>query len=171
MIHRALLFCLLGLGLTACGHDHDAHLAVRGSATVDLDGTESGFEFADDMLLEDDRIGRYDRIAGHCAIDRGAAGEPDVVSLSLSRPDGSTSGGEGVRSLVFRLEGESTKVTAMMGDTEFSADGGAACTVTELYRDDHERIFGLESDCAVSDDAGRTAQVVADLHYAGCDVQ
>ena len=163
-------FALIAV-LAGCADDDPARLKVRGAATVALDGTSSGFDFADDVLLEDDRVGRYDRVAGHCVVSRGATGEPDILTVGLTVPDSAPVMGEGVRSIEIRVEGPGVaKVTAMMGETEFTGDAGATCTVTELYRRADEGVAGLEADCEIADATGRTAQASADLHFAGCSV-
>ncbi len=168
---RALFILTLLLTLLGCADDDAESLRVRGAAVLVLDGTSSGFEFDGDRLLEDDRIGRYDRVAGHCTVDRGVDGEPDVVSLSLSLPDAVETEGDGARAFRVRLEGESAgKVTAMMGETEFSSDLGGECSATELYRDLDAGLIGLDVDCEIRDETGRSASATADLHSGGCEV-
>jgi len=166
---RILLPCLALLaGLAGCADDDPARLKVRGSALVELDGTRSGFEFADDTLLEDDRVGRYDRQAGHCTIDRGETGEVDILSVGVSLPTDAPVMGEGVRSLTVRIEGIAGKVTAQMGDVEFVGDSGPGCTVIESYLDREGGVAGVEVSCELADADGRTAGATAELHFAGC---
>lgn len=172
MLSRRTLLPLLVLGalLAGCGN-HEHGLAVRGAVQVEVDGTQTGFDFARETRLEDDRIAEPNGpIAGHCTIGDGGVGEPTIVSLGIRRTTTDSEPGAGMRAFELRLE-EGTgqgSVKAELGIGTYEAQAGTDCTATLEYFDAQEHMAGASVDCVVRTADGATAHAIAELDFVGC---
>src|SRR5690606_10183523 len=82
LVARSLwIVAALAMGLLGCADEEKGYLRVQGAAVVVLpDDTETGFDFVDDVRLDDDRIAPRDgRIAGHCTLGPGEGTDLDVL--------------------------------------------------------------------------------------------
>lgn len=162
------------LGAAGCADDDPDHLRVRGEALVELgDGTRTGFEFADDVRLDDDRVAPRDgRIAGHCTIGLGGDGEHDVLSVGLSRTVPEGEAGMGLGAITVRMDDPETgEVSAELGGQTFSGASGATCTLSRAYFEPQQGLAGVIGECALTGPTGATATATVDLHFAGCSVE
>ena len=153
---RTLLLASL-LALLAVGCADDA-LAVSGSVELSGDAIETGFDFASEINLADDRVSQ-EVFSGHCVITDDDVNDVESVELAIRRP-GSADG----------LERFALEATAG-GDAslEFETDSGAFrtdCDVETLYLDDDCGTYGVAFDCAID---GATSGR-GELHFVGCDV-
>jgi len=169
-----ILLALLVPLAAGCGDDSD-HLRVRGVANVELaDGTRTGFDFPDATRLVDDSgaVGP-DIMAGHCIIEQGAAGSGARLHIGVGRPNASDLG---LRSLEVTIDEPGRPATgqvrAKVGEAEYVGVSGAECTIEEAYLLMDDRIGGALVDCTVvASGATETAHAIADLHFAGCELQ
>jgi len=174
LLRRAPIAVVLSgllLSLAGCGEDEDP-LTVRGTVDVTLDGTRTGFEFATDTHIDDDRVAPADgRVAGHCTLSKSADGETSVISVGIVRPTVSAED-TGVRSFVIRVddprEPARGAVTAELGADTFTATAtDAGCTIEVTYLDVDGGAVGLRSECAITSGT-KTASSVSELELSGC---
>lgn len=157
-----------------CANDDEGYLRAQGAAVAVLpDGTETGFDFPNDVRLDDDRIAPADgRLAGHCTIGRGGEGEHDVLDVAIVRTGEPAEDDLGIRSLTVHLDDPATgSLTAELAGATFSAESGATCSVSRPYVETRDGLAAVMADCTVADPDGRTAQLIVDLQFVGCDLQ
>jgi hypothetical protein len=172
-LHR-LLPALVLLSAAACADDDPGHLRAQGAAVVVLeDGTETGFDFADYIRLDDDRVSPLDgRLAGHCAIGVGAEGEHDVLSVAIVRtaPEGEED--QGLRAIELRLDSATSgTIEAKLGSGTFTAESGATCSLSRPYVEHQDGLAAVMADCTIADSDGNTATAMVDLQLAGCRLE
>jgi len=166
------LSCVLVLALAAVGCADDDRLSVLGELTVDVDGTPSGFEFAQRThLVDDDIVAEDGPLAGHCRFGRDSEGD-SVLSVALERPGVNPEGANIKRfqariSLTDAVEDE-VFVELGLGD-HVGTTASDDCTVTVDYADREDEHAGVLLDCVLQGPEASTAHVSGELYYAGCD--
>ncbi len=168
----SLVALLLALG---SGCADDPHLSVLGNVEIEVDGSTTGFEFAQQTnLIEEDLLEPGETLfAGHCRI--GETEEGRFVSVALVRPDAAS---EGIQAERFRIRmpvdggTRGSRVEALLGGTDFSATlDDAGCDVTVDYVSSDDAIAGLTFDCTMRDADNVAARAVGELHYGACTAQ
>jgi hypothetical protein len=164
------------LALAGCASDDAAGLTVRGSLRASLAGGESAFTFPTETRLFDDRVAPGDgAIAGHCTIRVGRAGEPDTVSIGVSRSGAVPAGDRSLREIAVQIDdpsGPRGVVTATFGASETFAGGpGAACAATLDYDAEGEYASLTLTRCTLAGTGADTATLDGELELAGCDVR
>lgn len=169
---RRLLPTILALSAVACADDDPGYLRVRGAAVAVLpDGTETGFDFPNDVRLDDDRIARADgRIAGHCTIGTGGEGEHDVLHVGIRRTG--ADGDLGLRRLEIRMDDPMRgEVRAQLGNDSYEGSSEGECMLSRPYVERQDGLAAVVADCVVAGGDGRTAQLAVDLQFVGCTVE
>lgn len=160
---RLALFGSTVLALAACGGGGNSYTSVGGDVRIEVDGTPTGFTFAQDTRLEDPRVARDDgRIAGFCAFYDG-----EVVSVGLARTVNTPPEGIEVREVEAQLRPEGGTVSALLGDTQFSATH-AECSTWE-YMKIGEAIVAIALECELADAGGQLASLTMDVDFEGCE--
>jgi hypothetical protein len=155
--------------LTAGACAEPEGLRVNGSASLELEGSQSGFFFSDTtFLVEGEPMIGDSRIGGTCVLPPMGG----LASLTLAR----SGMGEGIavssleievgQSALGEAEGRVEVTTAAA--TFIGVDGMGECRIDESYRDLADGYIGVDIDCKVRDASNREASLVAELHYAGC---
>lgn len=172
------LFLLLALA--GCASDpSDNSLKVAGNATAmeSSSAAGSGFNFATETLLYDDRVAPDNGvIAGHCTIQRGPVGVPDVIDVGITRTSAVDVTDRGMRSYAVRIDDPGSplvgSVTTVLGTDTFTSAGGVDCNIQLLNYDIEERVATVAvSDCTVATSASATATTSASLSFVNCDVR
>lgn len=177
-IKTSSVAALLFLGLVGCSDD-DNSLKVNGNATATVSATSamSGFNFATDTLLYDDRVSPDNGvIAGHCTIDQGPVGVPDVIDVGITRTGERDPNDLGMRSVSVRVDNVgpplSGSVTEVIGADTYTSTAGTDCNIQVLSYDADERTATVAvSDCTVATGASATATTSVSLAFTGCDVR
>lgn len=165
---------ILLVALTACADEDPGYLRVQGVAVVVLeDGTETGFDFPNDVRLDDDRIAPADgRIAGHCTIGTGGEGEHDVLHVGITRTVADAESELGLRGLVIRMDDPlSGEVQAELGHASLSGSSEAECTLSRPYVERQDGLAAVVADCMLAGPEGESAQLAVDLQFVGCTVE
>jgi hypothetical protein len=167
---------LVALAVPGCASDDDAGLTVRGTLRGALAGGESAFNFPTETRLFDDRVAPGDgAIAGHCTIRVGRAGEPDTVSIGVSRSGAVAPGDRSLREVAVQIDdpsGPRGVVTATFGASETFAGGpGAGCTVALDYDAEGQYAALTLTRCTLAGTGTDTASLDGELELAGCDVR
>lgn len=165
----------LSLAAVAGCSGSDDYLTVYGSATVTTSTAETGFPFATETRLDEDRAAIADgRVVGHCSIVRTSSGVP-TLDVALSRPGFDAMGGLAMRSYTIHVDDTrvpaSGTVTAELGDVTYSASSGASCTIEVSYLDVQQGIARVTAACSLAGSDGTNASTRADLEWSGCTVQ
>ncbi|MBK8173115.1 MAG: hypothetical protein IPK60_22660 [Sandaracinaceae bacterium] len=168
---------VLALALVGCGGDDDNSLKVSGNATVVVTatGASSSFNFPTSTLLYDDRVSPDNGvIAGHCTLQRGPVGVPDVIDVGITRTGTSTD--LGIRSISVRVDDPGLplagSVTAAIGADSYTSEAGSDCNIQLLSYDVDARIATIAvSDCTIATSASATATATASLEFTNCDVR
>jgi hypothetical protein len=171
-----LTAALAALALAGCASDDDDGLLVRGAMSASLGGGTSAFTFPTDTRLYDDRVAPADgAIAGHCTIRVGRAGEPDVVSLGVTRSGAVAAGDRSLREISVQLDDPSIPrgvVTATFGASETFAGGpGAGCALTLDYDAEGAYAALTLTGCRLAGTGVDVATLDGELEFAGCDVR
>ncbi len=166
---------LVALASPGCAREDDG-LTVRGTLRGALAGGESAFGFATETRLYDDRVAPGDgAIAGHCTIRVGRAGEPDVVSIGLSRSGAVPAGDRGLRAVAVQIDdpaGPRGVASATFGAGETFAGGPGAGCVIALDHDAESRYVAVTfTDCSLAGTGTDVATLDGELEFAGCDVR
>lgn len=162
----ATLAILGGLGLAAAGCNGSAGLTAVGSATVDVAGTPSGFNFAQPARL--DGAAPAGAITGACTITRTVSAGVTTygVVADLFKPSGVD--GQAVRSISLMGRSDSTNGTV---EAEIGTDAyrGTCPLRLEYMPDSGEAHFLAQSCTLTSGAASATAEI--DMAFSGCVVR
>jgi len=165
---RFAIHCLLPLFVFASllGCAPDPRLSVSGSASVELGGTSSGFNFDQPTRLSEDALETLPEgtPAGSCVFG------PEGVSFGLARSAAGTPGSVGLESfdLVIRDSGPdagSAELSVRLSDGLYLPS--APCDARLDYADRGDRVASFNASCALEGPSG-AAQFVANLEYAAC---
>jgi hypothetical protein len=163
MLGRSLSVSLpvtVAFALVAFGCARADGLQVHGDATLEVDGTEAGFSFAQDTALAP--LGTRDgRIEGACALPQTSDGKLRVT-LARSGP------GEGISVEKILIEANPDHGTLVISTaaSTFQAERSGSCRIEEGYR--AEDMVAIDIDCEVADENGTRGHARADLHFSGC---
>ena len=161
----ATLAILGGLGLIAAGCNGSAGLTAIGTATVDVAGTPSGFNFAQPARL--DGAAPAGAITGSCTITRTVTEGIATygVVAELFKPTGVD--GNAVRSIT--LMGRSDSTTGTIEAEIGTGDYRGSCPLTLEYMPNSGEARFVANNCTVVRGA-ESATVNVDMSFQGCVV-
>ena len=157
---RPLLLILVAVS-AGCGDDEG--LRASGYVHVDVDGTPTGFEFAEEAQLVDLALDEAPGglIAGECIL--GGSGTTVVVQAPGSAPEG-----VGIHRLEAHFADDpSMRIAVQLGSETYEGVDAGDCTGTAVREEDE---FELAVSCTVASASGATAQIEAVLEVEGCQV-
>ena len=161
----ATLAILGGLGLIAVGCNGSAGLTAIGSATVDVAGTPSGFNFAQPARL--DGAAPAGAITGACTITRTVREGVATygVVADLFKPTGVD--GDAVRSITLmgRSDSATGTIEAEIGTNAYRG----SCPLSLEYMPNSGEARFVANGCAINSGAS-TATVNVDMSFQGCVV-
>ena len=164
----ATLALLGGLGLALAGCNGSAGLTAIGTATANVAGTPSGFNFAAPARL--DGAAPAGAITGSCTITRTVSGgvESYGVVADLFKP--SAVEGQAVRSMTFM--GRSDAMTGTI-EAEIGTDAyRGSCPLTLDYTASSGEARFIATGCAIaSGPSTAPATVEIDMAFSGCVVR
>lgn len=173
ILHPLLALGVLGL-LAGCGGE--TGLTVRGSAEVDTGDAQTGFQFPEEVRIDEVEASAEGRVTGLCEMRqmRGEADDEDVWGVVVEIHRGGTVDDLGLTSLTVMQRtdaaAEEGRVEAELGATLYTSDAGGACSVEVDYAVRDSGMVGLIGTCEVQDPDGNPADVDLELHLVGCRV-
>ena len=157
-----VLLPALLLAFAGCARKH--HLSVQGELDIEVSGSNTGFQFADDTRLDDPREAPLDgRIAGYCTYDEAG----DVLTVGLTRTSNNPPVGIAIRDFDAQMDPSGGHIEATLGDTLYTGESTACTTFTREGDDDDFAL--VELNCTLTDGAGQSASLTASLDFANCD--
>ena len=161
----ATLAILGGLGLIAAGCNGSAGLTAIGSATADVAGTPSGFNFAQPARL--DGAAPTGAITGACTITRTVTEGIATygVVAELFKPTGVE--GNAVRSMT--LMGRSDSTTGTIEAEIGTSDYRGSCPLTLEYMPNSGEARFMANNCTITSGA-ESATATVDMSFSGCVV-
>jgi len=169
---RTILLFTAALALGACGN---TDLTARGEVVATFSGAMSGFTFPEDTRLEaPERDASLGLITGDCQMARVSAADGTPawgVVIDIRRGGVVDDLGLASVTLMQRTDSDPTegRVEAEIGVSPFQS-GAGTCSLEIPYAEPDGGMVGLSGDCDLTNAAGDTATVHAQLDIIGCAV-